>query len=95
MKLSERAILDLCNLAVDRSYKSAFSVLQLVDDPNQRVMVALAITKNILTLTAKLAEHAKPELNYERLVHSLSNQAVALALSDQPPTDWLNTWRNK
>lgn len=95
VKLSDQAIRDLCHLISERSFNAAFSVLQLVDDPQQRVIVSLAMGQLALTLTARLAEYARPEMKHEALVRAFADQIKDLAIKDQPPLDWLQKWLNK
>lgn len=90
MKLSVRTIEDLSGTAMDRCLTVMKDVLQLIDDPQQRMIVATNVGALMFGLAARSLQHhykakAGEMLPFEKAVDAVTYHVAKLAIESPPP----------
>lgn len=91
-KLSEAVVVDLSGVAMDRCNVVMRDILQLVDDPQQKMIVSTNVAALLFGLAARLLQHhiadkdgAMPE--WPKAVDAVVYHVAKLALETPPPAD--------
>ena len=92
MKLSERVVEDLSGVAMERCRTVMMDVLQLIDDPQQKMVLSTNVAALMFGLAARFLQHdyaakeGKGEMApFEKAVDAIVYHVAKLAIENPPP----------
>lgn len=93
MKLSEKAVEDLSTLAMERCRTVMIDVLQLIDDPQQKMIASTNVAALMFGLAARFLQYDYKAKNgcmppFEKAVDAVTFHVAKLAI-ENPPEDSL------